>query len=161
MENTIALDEIDLNILKHLSQDGRMSNVKLAKTIGMSPASTLERVKKLENSGVIEGYVVDINEQKIGIGITAVIQISLIRQMKGAIDNFRHKINEISEIVQCYQVTGNSDYILIAKTKDITTFEKLISQDLSQIEEIGQMHSSVVLSQFKNSKVLPLEVLKK
>lgn len=150
------LDKIDLKILKILQINAKITNLQLSAEIGLSPAPTLERVKKLENAKLIKGYYTEVNEEALGIGIKAVIQITLTRQIENAISNFQKEINKIPEIMECYQVTGNADYILIVMLKDIRDFESLISQRLSKMEEIGQMQTMVILSKVKDSKALPL-----
>ena len=91
----------------------------------------------------------------LGLGFTALIQVSLTRQVKNAISNFINQINKIDEIVECYQLTGDFDYQLKIIVKDIPAFDYLISEKLSLIEEIGQMQTLVVLSQKKKSFILP------
>ncbi|MCX6183083.1 MAG: Lrp/AsnC family transcriptional regulator [Bacteroidetes bacterium] len=153
----MKLDKIDLKILRALQKDGRITNLQLSQDIGLSPAPTLERVKKLESSGFIASYHACVNEQKLGLGIQAFISISLTRQIDNAIAGFKSKINDIPEIMECYQITGNADYLVKIMVKDIPSFEQLISNRLSKIEEIGQMHSMVILSKIKDAKEVPLE----
>jgi len=152
----LNLDRIDLKILKLLQENGRKTNVQLSNEIGLSPAPTFERVKKLENSGIIKSYHAVVEEKFVELGIKAMIQISLVKQKDNAISNFKKQIEKIDEIVECYQVTGNFDYLLKAVVKDITAFEKLIGDKLSKIPEIGQMQTNVILSEVKKSPVLPL-----
>jgi Lrp/AsnC family transcriptional regulator, leucine-responsive regulatory protein len=152
----INLDKIDFKILKILQGNAKITNLQLSGEIGLSPAPTLERVKKLEQAKLIKGYYAEINEEALGIGIKAIIQITLTRQIENAISSFKKEIDKIPEIMECYQVTGNADYILIVLLKDIRDFETLISTRLSKMEEIGQMQTMVVLSKVKDSKVLPL-----
>jgi Lrp/AsnC family leucine-responsive transcriptional regulator len=151
------LDKTDLKILKILQDNAKITNLQLSVEIGLSPAPTLERVKKLENAGLIKGYYTQLNYEALGIGISAIIQITLTRQIENAISNFKKEINKIPEIMECYQVTGNADYVLIVMLKDIRDFESLISQRLSKMEEIGQMQTMVVLSKPKDSKVIPID----
>lgn len=153
----IALDSIDLKILHILQEKGKITNVQLSQEIGLSAAPTLERVKKLENSGIIKSYHALIDKTKVGLGFTALIQVSLTRQKDNAIRNFVTAINKIPEITECLQVTGNFDYQLRVVVKDIPSFEKLISDKLSRIEEIGQMQTMVVLSEVKSGRILPLK----
>lgn len=150
------LDKIDLKILKILQENAKITNLQLSAEIGLSPAPTLERVKKLENAKLIKGYYTEVNEEALGVGIKAIIQITLTRQIENAIANFKKEINKIPEIMECYQVTGNADYILIVMLKDIRDFEMLISNRLSKMEEIGQMQTMMILSKVKDSKILPL-----
>ena len=151
------LDKMDLKILKILQENAKITNLQLSAEIGLSPAPTLERVKKLEASKLIRGYYTQLDHEALGIGISAIIQITLTRQVENAISNFKKEINKIPEILECYQVTGNADYVLIVMLKDIRDFEALISQKLSKMEEIEQMQTMVVLSKPKDSKLLPLE----
>ncbi|HEY0029436.1 MAG TPA: Lrp/AsnC family transcriptional regulator [Bacteroidia bacterium] len=150
------LDKIDLKILRILQDNAKITNLQLSGEVGLSPAPTLERVKKLENAKLITGYFTEVNEEALGIGIKAIIQITLTRQVENAISNFKKEINKIPEVMECYQVTGNADYILIVMLKDIRDFEALISQRLSKMEEIGQMQTMMILSKVKDSKILPL-----
>ncbi len=152
----VNLDKIDFMILKLLQENGRKTNVQLSNEIGLSPAPTLERVKKLENSGIIKSYHAVVEENFVDLGIKAMIQVSLVRQKDNAISNFKKQIDKIDEIVECYQVTGNFDYLLKAVVKDIPSFEKLIGEKLSKIADIGQMQTNVILSEVKKSPVLPL-----
>jgi DNA-binding Lrp family transcriptional regulator len=153
----LSLDEIDLKILKRLQENGKITNLQLSKEIGLSPAPTLERVKKLEKSGLIKSYHALVDEKELGINITIFMQISLVRQMSDAIDNFIQKITQIDEVVECYNVTGSADYLLKIMVKDIPTFDKLIKEKLGAIEEISKMQSMVVLSKTKDSKIVPYD----
>jgi Lrp/AsnC family leucine-responsive transcriptional regulator len=153
----LSLDEIDLKILKRLQENGKITNLQLSKEIGLSPAPTLERVKKLEKSGLIKSYHALVDEKELGINITIFMQISLVRQMSDAIDNFIQKITQIDEVVECYNVTGSADYLLKIMVKDIPSFDKLIKEKLGAIEEISKMQSMVVLSKTKDSKIVPYD----
>ena len=151
----MKLDEIDLKILKRLQENGKITNLQLSKDIGLSPAPTLERVKKLENNGFIQSYHALVDESKLDLGIAAYMQISLIRQRDNAINNFIDQIKEIDEVMECYNVTGQADYLLKIVVKDIQAFDTLVKEKLTPIEQIRNMHSMVVISKDKYSKVLP------
>jgi Lrp/AsnC family leucine-responsive transcriptional regulator len=152
----LNLDKTDLKILRILQENARITNLQLSGEIGLSPAPTLERVKKLENSKLIKGYYTLLDQERLGIGITAIIQITLTHQVGNAIDDFKEGIAAIPEIMECYQVTGNADYVLIVMLKDIRDFEHLISSKLSRMEQIGQMQTMIVLSKPKDSRLLPI-----
>lgn len=151
-----GLDIIDLKILKRLQEEGRITNLQLSSDVGLSPAPTLERVKKLEQSEIITSYHAKLDHNKLGLGIQALVMINLIRQIDNAISNFKNAINEIPEVVECLQITGNADYILRIMVTDIKAFERLIGEKLSKIEEIGQMQTMVILNEVKKTNVLPL-----
>ena len=152
----VNLDKIDLKILRTLQEKGKITNILLSKEVGLSPAPTLERVKKLENANFIRSYHAVVDPSQLGLGFTALIQVSLSRQRDNAISNFKQKINDIGEIVECYQLTGDFDYQIKVMVRDIPAFESLISDKLSKIDEIGQMKTMVVLSKVKDSKILPI-----
>ncbi|MGD1846434.1 MAG: Lrp/AsnC family transcriptional regulator [Salibacteraceae bacterium] len=150
------IDAIDLKILSILQERGRITNLQLSSEIGLSPAPTLERVRKLEKRGYIPSYHAQVNHEKLGIGLQAFIEVSLARQRENAIHNFITAVMEIEEIVECYQVTGEFDYQLKVMTKDIAAFDQLITERLSTIDEIGHMQSYIILSSIKSSRSVPL-----
>ncbi len=149
------LDKTDLRILKILQQNGRITNLELSQTIGLSPAPTLERVKKLERGGVIKSYHAKVDESKLGIGIKALMLITLPRHTEGVVDKFKKQIAEIAEITDCYKVTGNADYILHVMVSDINAFEELVARKIATIEEISHMQTMVILSKAKESNLIP------
>lgn len=153
----MKLDEIDLKILRRLQQNGKITNLQLSKDIGLSPAPTLERVKKLEKNEYISSYHALVNEEKMGLGLTAFMQISLIRQRDNAINDFLEKIRQIDEVMECYNVTGQADYLLKIIVQDIKAFDVLVKEKLAPIEQILNMQSMVVICKDKNSKILPLD----
>ena len=151
----MKLDNLDLKILKRLQENGKITNLQLSKDIGLSPAPTLERVKKLETNGYIESYHALVNEEKLDLGITAFMQISLIRQRDNAINDFLAQIEKIDEVLECYNVTGQADYLLKIIVTDIKHFDHLVKEKLSPIEQILNMQSMIVINKDKYSKVLP------
>jgi Lrp/AsnC family leucine-responsive transcriptional regulator len=154
---TPKLDKIDLHILKVLQDEGKITNIQLSQEVGLSPAPTLERVRKLEKSGIISSYHALLDAAKLGLGFTALIQVALDRQKSNSIRNFIAQVNAIPEIVSCVQVTGNFDYLLEVIVADIPAFEQLIAEKLSNIEDIGQMQTMVVLNRIKRSSTLPID----
>ena len=156
----MKLDTIDLKILKVLQQNSKITNIELSKKIGLSAAPTLGRVQKLEKQGFISSYHAKVNKSKVGHGFMALVQVSMLRQSSGAVQNFLDKVMEIEEIIECLQLTGNFDYQLRIVVSDIPAFDRIIAQKLGSIEEIGQMQTTVVLSTKKNSPVMPLDYTK-
>jgi len=153
----MKLDIIDLKILRALQENSKITNIELSKVVGLSAAPTLGRVQKLEKLGIISSYHAKINEGKLGLGFTALVQLSLIRQKSTASVVFMEQINKIDEIMECLQLTGNFDFQLRIVTKDIPSFEKILEEKLGQIEEIGQMQTSVVLATKKSSPIAPMD----
>jgi DNA-binding Lrp family transcriptional regulator len=156
----MKLDTIDLNILNALQENSKITNIELSKVVGLSAAPTLGRVQKLEKLGIISSYHAKVNDSKLGLGFMALVQLSLIRQKSTAAVNFMDQINKIDEVMECIQLTGNFDYQLRIVTRDIPSFENILEKKLGQIEEIGQMQTSVVLAIKKNSTIAPLDYKK-
>lgn len=152
----LKLDEIDRQILQILQEDGRITNAQLSKDIGLSPAPTLERVKKLEQAGIIESYHAVVNKEKVGLGVMTFVQVSLISHKKSVIERFVEKINKIDSIIECYYMTGAADFLLKIVAEDIAAYQKLMLEQVSEIEEIEHMQSMVVLSVFKQKRALPI-----
>ncbi len=153
----MKIDTIDLHILKELQTNSKITNLELSKKIGLSPAPTLGRVQKLERTKLIQSYHAKVNKDILGLGFTALIQVSLTRQVDNAIEKFLKEINKIDAIVECYKLTGNFDYQLKVMVADIPAFDALIKNELSKIEEIGQMQTLVVLSTVKSSTIIPID----
>ncbi len=153
---SLNLDKTDFKILKILQEQGRITNIQLSNDVGLSPAPTLERVRKLENSGIIKSYHAIADAEALGLGIRTYIQISLNWHKLDAINNFISQINDIDEIVECHHITGAADFLLKVIIKDMNSYEKLILDKLSKIEEIGQLQTMMILSTFKQSRTLPL-----
>jgi Lrp/AsnC family leucine-responsive transcriptional regulator len=151
-----AIDKTDYKILKILQERGRISNIDLSKEIGLSPAPTLERVRKLERIRYIEGYHADVNLSKLGITIKAFIQVTLIHQQENNIHRFIEAIHKIPEVVECNQVTGDYDYQLKVYTTEIGALDRLITERISKLPEVGQIKSHIILSEIKHSRIAPM-----
>ncbi|GAB1396230.1 MAG TPA: Lrp/AsnC family transcriptional regulator [Saprospiraceae bacterium] len=151
------LDKTDLKILQILQENSKITNLELSKRIGLSPAPTLERVKKLEQSGVIESYHANVNSQAIGLNVKTFALVSLAWHKENALNNFLSKIRAIREITECYIITGEADFLIKIVTKDIPNYEKLLFKTLSQIEEIERLKTLMTLSTVKELKTLPFK----
>ena len=149
------LDKIDLKILKILQDSSKITNLELSKRIGLSPAPTLERVKKLENTNVIESYHAKVSPASIGLNVKTFVLVSLAWQKENALSNFLEKVQSVDEITECYVITGEADVLISIICKDIPSYEKLLFKTLSQIEEIERLKTLMTLSTVKDSKVLP------
>jgi Lrp/AsnC family transcriptional regulator, leucine-responsive regulatory protein len=151
------LDKIDLKILKLLQENSKITNLDLSRKIGLSPAPTLERVKKLEQSGIILSYHAKVDSSAIGLSVKTYVLVSLAWQKPNALENFIKKVKQIDEITECYIITGDADFLLKIVCKDIPTYEKLLFKTLSQIEEIERLKTLMTLSKVKKEKVLPFD----
>ena len=150
-------DKIDLQILKILQQNGRITNLQLSNEIGLSPAPTLERVRKLENLGVIKSYHAVVDEEELGLGIKTYVQIQLDFHQANTIQTFVDEVKEIKEIIECHHVTGNCDFVLKIYVKDIKAYEKLIMEKISRIRVVKTFQTMMILSTSKKEPVLPFE----
>ena len=152
----MKLDKTDLMILRILQQNAKITNLQLSKEIELSPAPTLDRVRKLEAAKIIKSYHAFINEDLLGMKIKAIVLVSLTRQRENSMQNFAKKINAIEEITECFQITGTYDYQLKVVVRDIEGLNKLITDKLSKLDEIRKIQSYIILSTVKQTKVLAL-----
>ncbi len=150
-------DSIDLKILRILQENSKITNLDLSKKIGLSPAPTLERVKKLEAMDIIQSYHAKVNAEKIGLNVRTFVLVSLAWNKENALDNFIEKIMDINEVTEAYIITGDGDFLLKIITKNIQSYEQLLFKKLSQIEEVERLKTFMTLSKVKKSKVLPYD----
>ncbi len=150
------LDSTDLRILDELQRDGALSNVELAKRVFLSPSPCLARVKALEAKGVIDRYVAIANATALGLGLNVFISISLKSQSRESLAKFERRIAEHDEVMECYLMTGDSDYLIRVAVADISALEKFILNQLSPIPGIEKIRSSFALKQVRYKTALPL-----
>ncbi len=152
------LDTIDLMLLEILQKNAKITNAQLSKEVGLSPAPTLERVKKLEVLGYIESYHAKVNKEKIGLGVSTFVTVNLIGHKKQLTESFVKQIQTIPEVVECHHVTGNGDFLLKIVAKDIAEYQKLLLEKINEIEEVASTSTMVILSTFKDCDALPVAI---
>ncbi|MEK6782650.1 MAG: Lrp/AsnC family transcriptional regulator [Bacteroidota bacterium] len=150
------LDTIDRNILGILQANSNITNAQLAHEIGLSPAPTLERVKKLENQNIIRSYHAVVDAGQVGLGVSTFVMVSLKGHNKDNIDKFMKAISKIDEVIECHHVLGQADFILKIICTDIPAYQSLMLEKVSNIEVVDTLQSMVILSTFKDSKVIPI-----
>jgi DNA-binding Lrp family transcriptional regulator len=150
------LDKIDFQILKMLQEDSNITNLSLSKSIGLSPAPTLERVKKLEKNGVIKSYHAEVDPLSLGLRVKTYILVNILWHKENASENFLNKVNAIDEVAECNIITGDGDFLLKVICKDLQAYQDLLFNVLSQIPEVERLKTLMTLSTVKNRKVLPL-----
>jgi Lrp/AsnC family transcriptional regulator, leucine-responsive regulatory protein len=150
------LDSIDRKILELLQANSNITNAQLAQEVGLSPAPTLERVKKLETQGVIKSYHAVVDMASVGLGVCTFVTVSLKGHNKDNISKFIQAISNIPEVVECHHVTGQADFILKVVAPDIPAYQNLMLEKMTNIEVVDNMQSTVILSTFKDSRVLPV-----
>lgn len=154
----MKLDEIDIKILEIIQKDGRITNAKLASKIGISPPAMLDRVKRLESTGVISRFVALVDRKKIGVGIIAFVSVSLAVHQMSSMDSFVSKILELDEVLECYQISGDSDFILKVALKSLDIYSDFVVNRLTGIPGIQNIKSTFVLKTIKNSTVFPSKI---
>ena len=151
-------DETDWRILAALQDDARMSNSDLAAKVHLSPSPCLRRVRELELSGLIQRYVTLLDPLKLGLTVSVFIQVSLEKQMRNALDTFETSVLAREEVMECYLMTGDSDYLLRVVVRDMPSLERFIVDYLAKIPGVSNIRSSFALKQVKYKTVLPLPI---
>ena len=152
----MKLDPIDIRILNELQNDSSHTNVELAKRVHLSPSPCLMRVKALKDKGVIRNYVALADPKVLGLGLNVFISISLKEQSKEALAEFEQRISEHDEVMECYLMTGDSDYLIRVAVADMGALEKFILEQLTPIPGIEKIRSSFALKQVRYKTALPL-----
>ena len=149
-------DDTDLRILTELQNDSSLTNIELSRRVHLSPSPCLTRVKALEANGVIDRYVALVNPKQLGLNLSVFISISLKEQSKSALAEFEQRIAEHDEVMECYLMTGDSDYLIRVAVADITALERFILEQLSPIPGIEKIRSSFALKQVRYKTALPM-----
>jgi DNA-binding Lrp family transcriptional regulator len=152
----MKLDSTDWQILGLLQGDARISNVDLARAVGLSPSPCLNRVRALEEGGYISRYVTLLDALQVGLKVSVFIQVTLERQIEPALETFEEAIRERPEVMECYLMTGDADYLLRVVVADIQVLEEFILKFLSRLPGVGNIRSSFALKQVKYQTALPL-----
>ncbi len=153
--NTL-LDETDLRILKLLQDEGRLSNARLAERLNLSETPTWRRLKRLEEDGTIEGYQAVINRKKLGIGLTAFVQINFANHTGEQPYQFEKAIQSIPQILSCHNVSGESDYMLQVVAPDLEAYGDFVTNVLRKLPGVTAIHSSLSIREVKASSKLPI-----
>lgn len=154
----IAIDAIDWKILDRLQDDARRSNVELARAVNLSPSPCLARVRRLEAAGVISRYVMLVDPLRVGLTVSVFIHVTLEKQVESALGVFERAILARPEVMECYLMTGDADYLLRVVVPDVPALERFILDFLTRIPGVGNIRSSFALKQVKYQTALPLPV---
>ena len=150
------LDEFDRRILDALQTDGRMTNSDLAEKIGLSPSPCLRRVRQLEAKGMISGYVALVDPQAIGLTVSAFVRVRLDQQDDRHLRAFETAIADFPEVMECYLMTGDADYLLRIVVPDVAAYEGFLKNHLTRIQGVSSIKSSFALNRVKYETALPL-----
>lgn len=150
------LDRTDRRILECLQDDGRISNVSLAKKVNLTPTPCLERVKRLERDGYIRGYTALLDPEMVGAGLLVFVEIDLLRTSPDVFREFRKEASKLSEILECHLVSGNFDYLIKARVRDMQQYRELLGERILSLPGVNGSRSYVVMEEVKETLKLPL-----
>lgn len=153
----LTLDKTNRKILTLLQQSGRMTNQELAEKVGLSPATTLERVKKLEKNGFIEGFRALLNADKVGKHLLAFVAVSMSSHTSASMAQFKVVMDEIPEVMECHHVAGNDDYLLKIAVKDVASYEHLLVTRITPLPFIARVRTTFILSTLKYGTAFTLD----
>lgn len=153
----LTLDSIDRRIVSALQSEGRLSNVDLAERVGLTPAPCLRRVRALEEAGVIRQYAALVDPHALGLGVTVFAQVTLDRQVKSRLEVFERAIRDRPEVMDCYLMTGDADYLLRVVLPDVEAYERFLNEALTRVPGVASIKSSFALRQVKYSTALPID----
>ena len=151
-----ALDRIDLRILAALQADGRISNLKLAETVALSPTAVLARVQRLTREGFIVGYRAELNAAKLGRGLVVFVEVLLVRTTPNVFDEFKAAVQVHDEVMECHMVAGGFDYLLKTRMADMAAYRAFAGQVLWQLPGVRETRTYAVMEEVKSGSALPL-----
>ena len=154
----MLFDPTDINILHILQKEARITNSKLAGQIGISPPAMSERVKRLEAAGAIERYAAILDREKAGFGLLAVVNVSLSLHQISNLNTVKDRLVQLEEVLECYQMTGDIDFLLKVTAKDMNAYTAFVNNKLSGIPGIQNIKTSFVLDTLKSDTALPLKL---
>ncbi|GAB2992157.1 leucine-responsive transcriptional regulator Lrp [Psychrosphaera aestuarii] len=155
---TSALDRIDKKILVELQKNGRISNIELSKIIGLSPTPCLERVRRLERSGVIEGYQAILNAEAVGATLLVFVEITLEKTAQDVFSDFSKAVKSLDEILECHLVSGSFDYLLKTRVKNMSSYRKLLGDTLLKLPSVSASRTYVVMEEVKANRPVPIYI---
>ena len=154
--NLESLDRIDLRILAALQHDGRISNLKLAEAVALSPTAVLARVQRLTREGYIRGYHAELNPDKLGRGLVVFVEVLLDRTTPNVFDAFKAAVQVHDEVMECHMVAGGFDYLLKTRMADMAAYRAFAGQVLWQLPGVRETRTYAVMEEVKSGGALPL-----
>ena len=151
-----VLDRIDLDILRTLQADARVPNVDLADRVGLSPSPCARRVARLERDGIIARYATVIDQKAVGLPVSVFVSVTLERQVEGALETFEKAVLKRPEIMECYLMTGEADYLLRVVVSGLDAYERFLIEHLTRVPGIANIKSSFALKQVAYRTELPI-----
>jgi Lrp/AsnC family transcriptional regulator, leucine-responsive regulatory protein len=155
-QSSTVLDRYDRALLQVLQREGRITNSELAARVHLSESACLRRVRALEGAGLIEGYAAVINQQRAGCPVNVFVSITLERQERADLRAFEDAIRKVPEVMECYLMSGEYDYLVRVVVADTADFERVHSQHLTSLPHVARVHSSFALRTVQKSRELPI-----
>ncbi|MBM10066.1 MAG: ArsR family transcriptional regulator [Magnetovibrio sp.] len=152
-----TIDKIDREILVALQADARLRNVELAKRVGLSASPCLRRVRRLKDLGVIREFTTLVDPEAVGVPVSVFIQVTLERQIEHSLESFEAQIVRWPEVMECYLMTGDSDYLLRVVAADLTAYQEFLMNKLTRVEGVASIKSSFALKRIVYRTALPVE----
>ena len=154
---SLDIDRIDLKILQALQQDGRLSNLKLAEHVALSPTAVLARVQRLSRDGYILGYEARLDPLKLGAGMMVFVEVLLDRTTPNVFDAFKAAVQVYPEIMECHMVAGGFDYLIKIRLPDMAAYRAFAGSALWQLPGVRETRTYAVMEEVKNTTQLPLK----
>ena len=154
----MKLDAIDRKLLNYLQEDCKQTNKELSSKLNLSVTAVYERIKKLEREGVVKQYVNILNKEKVDRGFVVFCQIKLVQHAKEFLTKFEKEVTKIDEVLECFHVSGDYDYLLKVIVKDMPHFRSFMVTKLTTLKHIGSTHTSFTISEVKNTTAIPLQL---
>lgn len=153
------MDRTDLRILGLLQEDASRSTAEIAEAVGLSASPCWRRIALLEEQGVIRRHVALLDRERLGLGVTVVVQVRLTTHGRQSLVDFEERVRELPEVMQCFTVMGAIDFVLVVVTTDIRAYERFMRERLSQLPGVQAIESNIVMSAIKDTTALPLELV--
>lgn len=154
--SAVELDATDRKMLRVLQQDGRITNADLAREVALSESASLRRLKALEAAGVVARYAAVLNERSVGLPISVFVTVTLASQAEGALTAFETAVSAVPEVMECYLMTGGSDYLLRLVVRDVDDLERVHAKELTRLPGVNRVSSSVAMRTVVKRGALPV-----
>lgn len=155
-EDSFLLDAFSLKILSELQRDARQTVAQLSTAVGLSPTPCWKRVKEMEAAGVIRGYTTLVDQEKVGLHLTVLVEVNLTHHSEEQVQRFENAVAASPHIVRCQSTTGQADYLMTVLSPDIKHYERMLHDTIFKLPGVTHVRSSIVLREIKSANVLPV-----
>lgn len=152
----IKMDSVDQSILRELQEHGRLPIVELASRVNLTKTPCTQRVRRLEQAGIIRGYRADLDPNQLDAGCVMIVMVVLDKTSDDALERFNEAVRRIPEVQGCYMIAGNFDYLLKIRTRDVDKYRAVLGHQISQLPNVHQTHSFIVMELVKDGVTVPV-----